>query len=119
MKAFVIIVALCLSILLIIFAFTGCAKVINVQQEIVEVQIVDSNRRSAWMQPVRAGKVTTFIHHPARYEIIVEYNGTKHTFNNQAIYDKYKNSIGEYTEAVLETKTYDNGKVRWSLTELK
>ena len=111
--------ALCIVSLLLILSFTGCAKVVDVQQETVEVKVINTDRTAAWIQPVRAGKVTTYIHHSAEYNVIVEYNGNYYTFDNKEMYHKYTNRIGCYTTAVLETKTYDNGKVKWALVELK
>ena len=119
MKTILITLLTLILIVTVCFIFTGCAQVVDIQQEIVEVQIVDSYHRSVWLQPMRVGKVTTMITHPAQYKIIVEYNGNEYSFDDQATYNKYKNSIGEYINAVLETKTYDNGKVRQSFVELK
>lgn len=117
-KMFVALLTLILIVTLC-FVFTGCAKVIDIQEEIVEVKIVDSDRHAAWIQPIRAGKVTTYIHHSAKYEIMVEYNGNIYTVDNKDTYNKYKDSIGECIDAVLETQIYDNGKVHYSIIELK
>lgn len=117
-KLFVALLTLVL-IVTVCFVFTGCAKVIDIQEERVEVKIVDSDHTGAWIQPIRAGKVTTYIHHSAKYEIMVEYNGNIYTVDNKDTYNKYKDSIGECIDAVLETQIYDNGKVHYSIIELK
>lgn len=119
MKTFLILLLTLILIVTLCFVFTGCAQVIEINEERVEVQIVDSERHAAWIQPVRAGKVTTYIHHSARYEIMVEYNGNTYTVDDEDTYHKYKDSIGECIDAVLETQIYDNGKIHCSIIELK
>lgn len=114
MKIISLVVIICL-----VFLLVGCAKVVNTEYESVEVNIVDIHHRAMWLQPMKAGKVTTFITHPAVYEITVEYNNVEYTIDDQDIYDRYKDKIGQTAIGTLEIRTYDDGTVRYNITELK
>lgn len=97
----------------------GCAKCINTEYKNVEVTIVDEHHRAMWMQPVPAGKVTTYITHPAVWEITVEYDGAEYTLNDHSTYDKYENKIGQTVTGKLEIRTYDNGSVGYDIVSLE
>ena len=118
MKLITIIFALLLLITLV-FSLVGCAKCICTEYENVEVTIVDKYYRAMWIQPVRTGKVTTFITHPARYEITVEYNDIEYTISGSDTYDKYKDKIGQIIIGELEIKTYDDGTVKYNVISLE
>jgi hypothetical protein len=107
------------ALLIVVSSLTACAKVISTKEEVVQVKIVDEYYKAAWIQPFRAGKVTSFIHHPARYVITVEYNGQTYDINDREAYNLYKTSIGEYTEGFLITTTYDDGTVKYDVTALR
>lgn len=108
-----------LLLVMLIFSLVGCAKCISTEYESVEVVIVDKYRRGMWMQPIRAGKVTTHIVHPAIWRITVEYNGGEYTVSGQDTYDKYEDKIGQNTIGKLEIKTYDNGTVEYDIVSLE
>lgn len=111
-----------LSIMMIIclmISLTSCAKCIDTKYENVEVNIIDEHYRGVWLQPIVSGKVTTFITHPARYEVIVEYNGIEYMIDDSNTYNKYKDKVGRSTVGVLEVRTYDDGTVKYDITELK
>lgn len=114
MKIISLVVIICL-----VFLLVGCAKVVNTEYESVEVNIVDIHHRAMWLQPMKAGKVTTFITHPAVYEITVEYNNVEYTIDDQDAYNRYKDKLGQSTIGTLEIRTYDDGTVRYNITELK
>lgn len=107
---------ICLSLILIL---CGCAKCISTETTEVEVEITDEYHRGSYMTPMRVGKVTTFITHPAVYRIIVEYKGNEYTVNGKDTYDLYKDKIGETATGILETKTYDDESVRYNIISLK
>lgn len=107
------------ALLVAVSSFAACAKVISTKEEIVQVKIVDEYYRAQWMQPIRAGKVTTFVIHPARYVITVEYNGVNYDINDREAYNLYKTSIGEYVEGFLTITTYDDGTVKYDVAALK
>ena len=113
-KVLSIVVIICLM-----FSLVGCAQLVSTEYDSVEVNIVDKHYRGAWLQPVRAGKVTTFITHPARYEIIVEYKSVEYTIDDSDTYNRYKDKIGQTTVGTLEIRTYDDDTVEYDITELK
>lgn len=99
--------------------FNGCAKVINTEQQQVEVTVVDSYYHGPYATPVRAGKVTTFIHHPATYKIYIDYNGVQYTLCGSEIYHFYKDKVGQKTIGILEVKYYDNGNIKQNIVALQ
>ena len=108
-----------LLLVVLIFSFVGCAKCIDTKYENVEVTIVDKYHRGAWTQPIRSGKVTTYVTHPAVWHITVEYNGVEYTVSGSDTYHKYENKIGQTTIAKLEIKTYDDGTVKYDIVSLE
>ncbi len=113
-KFFNIVVIVCL-----IFLLAGCKKCINTEYENVEVTIVDEYHRGSYSVPMRIGKVTTIQTHPAVYRITVEYNSIEYTISGSDTYNKYKDKVGQTTTGTLEIRTYDDGSVRYSITELQ
>ena len=68
---------------------------------------------------MRAGKVTILQTHPAVNRITVEYNGIEYSVNDRETYEKYQDKVGEYTNAVLEVRTYDDGTVKYDILSLE
>ena len=108
-----------LLLVVLIFSFVGCAKCIDTKYENVEVTIVDRYHRSMWMQPVRVGKVTTFITHPEVWHITVVYKDIQYTVSGRDAYNKYKDKIGQTTIGELEIRTFDNGTVKYDIVSLQ
>jgi hypothetical protein len=108
-----------MMIICLVSSLVGCAKLVNTEYENVEVCVVDICHRGMWLQPVRAGKVTTFITHPDEYEVTVEYNGVSYTIDDEDTYNRYKGKIGQTAIGTLEIRTYDDGTVKYDITELK
>ena len=108
-----------LVFMIMIFSLTGCAKLVNTECESVEVSIVDKYYRGMYMTPVFNGKTTTMITHPAVYRIAVEYNGVEYTISGSGTYNKYKEKIGQTAIGTLEIRTYDDGTVKYDITELE
>lgn len=113
-KILSIVIIICLAL-----SLAGCANLVNTEYENVEVCVVDICHRAMWLQPVRAGKVTTFITHPAEYEVTVEYNNVNYTIDDEDTYNRYKDKIGQTTTGTLEIRTYDDGSVKYDITELR
>lgn len=107
------------SIITMMFLFIGCAKCISKEYENVEVNIVDEYYKPMWLQPVKSGKITTFITHPAKYRITVEYNNIEYTINDNATYNKYKDKVGHTTIGTLEIRNYDDGSTRYNIISLE
>ena len=108
-----------LLLVVLIFSLAGCAKCISIEYENVEVSIVDKYHSAMWMQPIHTGKVTTFITHPAIWEITVEYDGVEYTVSGSDTYKNYKDKIGQTTTGELEIKTYDDGTVKYDIVSLE
>ena len=108
-----------MTIVCLMFSLVGCAKLVNKECENVEVSIVDKYHRGMYMTPVFNGKTTTMITHPAVYRITVEYNGVEYTISGSDTYNKYKEKVGKTTIGTLEIRTYDDGTVKYDITELE
>ena len=109
-----------LVIVMICLCFVGCAKCIETDVNIEQVQIVDTYHRGEWIQPIIiSGKLYTFIHHSSVYVIIVSYNGVKYEINGEKPYDKYKNRVGEIVNATIEKNSYDDGTIKYSVVALE
>ncbi len=108
-----------LLILSIIFITVGCAECISTEYETVEVKVTDAHHKGVWMQPMKVGKTTTYINHPAKYKITVEYDGKEYVIDDRDTYNKYKDKLGQTTNATLEIKTYDDDSVRYNIISLE
>ena len=106
---------ICLLLLVVVLLLSGCviSKEVKRESENVVGVVVDTNFTPSRIIPMHCGKVTTFIHQPARYSVYVEYNGMKETFNDSFLYDNYK--AGDNIDLVLITIYYDNDEVRYKL----
>jgi hypothetical protein len=103
----------------IVISIVGCAKCISIEHQQVEVTIVDEYHRGAWLQPIIINGKTSFINHPAVWQIIVEYNGINHTISGSDTYNKYKDKIGQTAIGELEIRTYDDGTVKYYIVSLE
>ena len=106
-------------IVCLVISLAGCAKLVSTEYENVEVCVVDICHSDMWLQPIKAGKVTTFITHPAEYKVTVEYNGVNYIVDDENTYNRYKDKIGQTTTGTLEICTYDNNKLKYNIIELK
>ena len=106
-------------ITLLIIPLCGCKKLISKEYKEVEVVVIDKYYRAMYITPMKVGKVTMMQTHPAKYRITVKYNDVKYTLNGKKTYDKYKDKVGETVIGVLEIRTYDDGTIKYDITELK
>lgn len=113
MKRYLTIILLSLTLLL-----TGCAELVSTETREVDVIVIDSYHRNMWLQPIHAGKVTTWITHPAIYRITVLYNDIQYNIEGSDIYDQFKDDIGETVTGVLEIRTYDDGSTQSDIVGL-
>lgn len=107
-----------LFIVTILVSLVGCAKLVKTECETVEVKIVDSYHRSAWVQTIVAGKVVTAVSHPAVYRIYVECDGVEYTVSGSDTYNEYKDRIGDIVSATLKINTYDDGTIRRDIVSI-
>lgn len=97
----------------------GCAKCVSTEYENVEVIITDEYYQGMYVTPRRVGKIITMQTHPAVYRITVKYDGQEYTINGSDTYNKYKDKIGQTAIGTLEICSYDDGSVRYNITELQ
>ena len=102
----------------LMFALSGCAKLVNTEYQKVEVIITDKYHRGMYITPIFNGKTTTMITHPAVYRITIKYNGVEYTISGSDTYSKYKDKVGQTAFGTLEISTYDNGTVKYKITSL-
>jgi hypothetical protein len=102
--------AVLIIVIMLISSLVGCAKIVDVKEEKVQVQIVDSYYKPQWTQFVPIGKTFTTIVHPAQYKITVRYGDYEYDITDRKTYNWFKSKIGEYADAILTIKTYDNGR---------
>ena len=108
-----------MTIVFLMFSLVGCAKLVSTEYKNVEVNIVDEYHRGMYITPVFNGKTTTMITHPAVYRITVEYNGVEYTISGSDTYNKYKEKVGQTVVGTLRIRTYDDGTVKYDITELE
>lgn len=108
-----------LLIVALVFFIVGCAKCVSTEYENVKVTIADKHYRAMWLQPIKVGKSTTFITHPAVWEITVKYNGVEYTIEDKDTYNKYEDKIGQTTIGELKIETYDDGTVEYNIVSLE
>lgn len=102
-----------LIIVILMFAIVGCAKIIDTKTETVEATIIDVDYDPMWLQPIRSGKVTTIITHPADYDICLKYKDIEEWIDvNSSEYDTYKNLVGTSIKVSLITNYYDDGTIK-------
>lgn len=107
-----------LLITVLLLCFVGCAELINTETQEVEATVTDVYYKGAWVQMISTGKTTTWITHPAKYNVTFEYENVTLTVNNKELYDYYKDKIGVAVKCNLITEYYDDDSVRQKL-ELK
>ncbi len=105
------VVSLVLVLLALCMTVAGCAKVVDIKEEVVQVQIVDAYYRAPYVTMIRAGKTLVPINHSATYRITVKYEGVEYNITNRVVYFQYNAKIGEYVDAGVKTKTLDNGNM--------
>lgn len=113
MKKYLTIMLLSLTLLL-----TGCAELVSTETREVDVIVIDSYHRNMWLQPIHAGKVTTWVTHPEINRITVLYNDIQYNIEGSDIYDQFKDDIGETVTGVLEIRTYDDGSTQSDIVGL-
>lgn len=109
---------LIIMLIAVLVVLTGCAKVINTEYKEVDVKITDTYHRAAYVTPIRAGKVSSVVTHPAVYRTYVEYEGVEYTLSGSGIYGKYKNKIGQTIKGKLKIDTYDDNTIRYDIIEI-
>ena len=103
----------------LIFILTACAKCINVEMSTVKVKVIAEYYRAAYMTPIYNNGYTTIISTPAMYKIVVEYDGQHYDFDDSRTYYEYYSKKGEYVNATLRTKYFDDGTISQKIISLE
>lgn len=88
------IIGLFIIIALFCLCLSGCVKVVNTESTDVLATITDMKYRSSYITPIRCGKTTTYITHPAIYTVVIQYE--------DIILEKESYELYENTKAELE-----------------
>lgn len=111
-------ISIILALVLTMIFVSGCAKCIDTQYSTVEVKVVDEHYEKEYLIPRHDGEKVVWMYMSAVYKITVEYNNADYVISGRDTYDKYSDKIGECTTGTLETKSYDDGTVKYRITEL-
>jgi len=108
---------ICLLLLVVALLLTGChiAKEVSREVELVDAIVTSVDYDPPRNQPMMVGKIMTFQHIPADYDIYVEYNGIIASIDSKELYEYYENRIGETIQMEYITITYNTGEVRYKL----
>ena len=109
------------TMLILVFALTGCAKCISVETSTVQVKVTNEYHRAAYTTMYYSPATKTMLpqSHPAVYRITVEYNGVEYDISGSDTYNKYFDKVGEYVNGTLQTKKYDDRTVRYDIVGLE
>lgn len=108
-------------LLVFVLTLTGCAKCISTETSTVQVKVTDKYYEEAFTTMVYNPILKTVLpqSYPETYRITVEYKGREYSFSDRDTYNKYSDKIGGYVSGILETKKYDNGKIKYYIIGLK
>lgn len=97
---------------MLLIMLSGCAKCIETNHAVVDVEIVNTHYHQPWTQFFYSPATHTMrhIYHPAHWTTELESQGKTFNISGKAMYEICHGREGEKTRGVLETKYYDNGK---------
>ena len=101
-----------LILIAVIVSLTGCAKLTDTREEVVEATIVDTYHKGAWVHVMVIGKSIIPVSHPAKYEVTLKYNEIQTTIDNSDLYSICHGKNGTTIQCNLITKSYDDGSVK-------
>lgn len=111
------------GIVLVCFCLSGCVKCINVEKITDQVEIIYADYRPQIMQMTYINKHAGVRIIPSKHEIMVEYNGSMFYLNDsdtyKRSYERYKYIVGQYVDATIEKRTFEDGRVTFSVLRLQ
>ena len=110
--------AMVVIVVLAMVVMTGCAKVVSEETYEAPVRIIDTDYDPSYITPMKVGKTTTFITHPADYDVTVEYAGVEYVLDSHADYDAAKEKVGSSMQATIIKTRYDDGTTKIQVTGL-
>ena len=110
-----------MAIVCLMFSLVGCAKLVSTEYENVEVKITDVYYKPSYTITTYdvVLKMPMVQSYPAIYIVTIEYNGIEYTLSDSDTYNKYKEKVGQTAIGILEIHTYDDGTVKYDITELE
>lgn len=108
-------------IMVLAFILTGCAKCISTETSTIQVKVINQYYEPEYSISRYDLNLKTIVidRMPATYRIDVEYNGVEFSFHGQSTYKKYSNRVGEYVNATILIKKYDDGTAKYKITGLE
>lgn len=108
---------ICLLLLIVALLISGCAitKETKREVELVDAVVTGVDYDPPYSTYVLVGKVMVPQHHPADYDVFVEYEGLTLTIDDEDLYKIYENRIGDTIQVKLVTIYYENGDLRQKL----
>lgn len=100
-----------LILIAVAVSLTGCAKLIDTQEEVVEATIVDTRFYAGYYTYIKSGNTTITQWHPARYYTTLEYNGISTDIFGSDLYSICNGKDGATIQCILITESYDDGSV--------
>lgn len=105
----------CIALLILIavvVSLTGCAKLIDTQEEVVEATIVNTRSYAGYYSYIKSDNSTIMQWHPARYYTTLEYNGISTDIFGSDLYSICHGKNGTTIQCILITESYDDGSVK-------
>lgn len=117
-------ISVLLLIAILCLTLSSCAKVISEESVEVEAIITDTDYDPPYTttRMIHSGKVMIpqVIHHPADYDIFLEYEGvTLEWDTDEDTFKQYENKIGDTIKCYLIIRTYDDGTIKKELQVIK
>lgn len=111
------VISVSILLLFTVIFLTSCSKIVNEEYVDVEATITDTYYRPSYITPMIAGKVTTFVTHPAVHSVTVEYEGVEYRISGSSFYDEHKDDVGKSVKVVCHKIHYDDGSIRQTILE--
>ena len=101
-----------LILIAVVVSLTGCAKLIDTQEEVVDATVVGTRHYAGYYTYIKSGKTTIMQWHPARYYTTVEYNGISTDIFGSELYSICHGKNGTTIQCNFITESYDDGSVK-------
>lgn len=98
--------------LLVVSSLSGCSELVERTHINDYVTITDADYHHGYSTTELMGNTIYDDTVYPEYIIDYEYNGTEDCVNDEDIYNKYRDKIGEKVPAVIRVDTYDDGTIK-------
>lgn len=99
----------------------GCANLISTETSTVKVEVVSVDFKDSYITYYYNPATKTCLpqNNPEKYEVIVEYNDVTYKFTGKDTYEKCSDKVGKKVNATLEIDKYDDGTVKYIITDIE